>query len=694
MSATEELKEKFESGQLEYKKENEICRLLGVTGRAEREAVGALLADMLSEGEIVRDERGRFVRPSRLGLIKGTLNGNERGFAFLVREGGEDLFIPHRSLHGAMHKDVVFAKIVGGERGDEAEVYSILSRGITELTGTYYKEERGGYVSPDDRRYFEDVRIVGGKVRAFSGEKVFVKLVGWPENRKPEGEIVEVLGRGGDLAVEEEAIIRTNGLSEEFTQKVLSEARRVAAEMPDLAGRRDLRGTLTITIDGEDARDFDDAISVSREGDLFALGVHIADVTHYVRRGGALDKEAFARGTSVYFPDRVLPMLPVELSNGVCSLKEGEDRLTLSCLMKVDGKGRVKDSEIVESVIRSRNRMTYTEVTKILEGDAECRERYAHLVPMLEEGRALAEILINKREARGSVDLDVKEAKITLEDGQVFVEEYKRTVSHRMIEEFMILANETVASFMAAYEMPFVYRVHEKPSEEKAAGFKAYLAELGIKANFHPENVRPGEYGKILDALEKSGDPMRHVVNRVMLRSMSKARYSAENTGHFGLASDCYCHFTSPIRRYPDLLIHRIVKLVLEGMAGEAEKSFSGFVQTASLSCSETERRADDAERAVDELYKVWYMRSHIGETFEGIVSGVTAFCVFVELANTVEGRIGMESLPPDDYVFVEQRYTLKGERRSFKIGDKLKVTVAACDIGSRKCNFVLTEEN
>ena len=358
-----------------------------------------------------------------------------------------------------------------------------------------------------------------------------------------------------------------------------------------------------------------------------------------------------------------------------------------------EDKVRIK-LNVVESVIRSRNRMTYTEVTKILEGDAECRERYAHLVPMLEEGRALAEILINKREARGSVDLDVKEAKITLEDGQVFVEEYKRTVSHRMIEEFMILANETVASFMAAYEMPFVYRVHEKPSEEKAAGFKAYLAELGIKANFHPENVRPGEYGKILDALEKSGDPMRHVVNRVMLRSMSKARYSAENTGHFGLASDCYCHFTSPIRRYPDLLIHRIVKLVLEGRAGEAEKSFSGFVQTASLSCSETERRADDAERAVDELYKVWYMRSHIGETFEGIVSGVTAFCVFVELSNTVEGRIGMESLPPDDYVFVEQRYTLKGERRSFKIGDKLKVTVAACDIGSRKCNFVLAEEN
>ena len=691
MSASEEIREKFENGEFQYKKEREICRLLGISAKSARDAVSEILRGMEREGIIVRDERGRFVSPEKLGLIKGVLSGNERGFAFLVREDG-DLFIPHRALHGAMHKDTVFAKIVGGERGDEAEVYSILSRGITRLTGTFYKEEKGGYVTPDDKKFFEDVRVRGGKSRAFSGEKVVVRLTEWPEGRKPEGEIEEVLGRGGDLSVEEEALIRSAGLAEEFPQKALAEARRVSAEKMPLAGRRDFRDLLTITIDGEDARDFDDAISISREGEEFCLGVHIADVTHYVRRGGALDKEAYARGTSVYFPDRVLPMLPVELSNGVCSLKEDEDRLTLSCMMRVDKKGRVKDQEIAESVIRSRNRMTYTDVAKILDGDTLLRERYAHLVPMLEDCRALAEILMQKREVRGSVDLDVKEAKITIENDEISVSEYERTIAHRLIEEFMILANETVAGVMAAYEMPFVYRVHERPSEEKATAFKAYLTELGIKAVFRPENVRPGEYGKILDALEAKQDPMRHVVNRVMLRSMSKAKYSAENIGHFGLASECYCHFTSPIRRYPDLLIHRIIKLMLEGCAAEAE-SFENFVASASVNCSETERRADDAERSVDELYKVWYMRGHIGETFEAVVSGVTAFAVFAELPNTVEGRIRIENLPPDDYAFIEQKYLLKGERRSFKIGDKIKITVAACDIGARKCEFLLAEE-
>ena len=417
MSATEELKQKFVSGELQYKKENEIYRLLGVSSRAGRDAVRAVLAELLSAGELVRDERGRFVSPEKLSLIKGVLSGNERGFAFLVREEG-DLFIPHRSLHGAQHKDTVFARIVGGERGDEAEVYSILSRGVVSLTGTYYKEERGGYVSPDDKKYFEDVRVVGGRRRAFSGEKVLVKITAWPEGRKPEGEIEEVLGRGGDLSVEEEALIRTYGLAEGFTQKVLSEGRRVAAEKMPLAGRRDFRDVLTITIDGEDARDFDDAISIEKLEDGFLLGVHIADVSHYVRRGGALDREAYARGTSVYFPDRVLPMLPFELSNGICSLREGEDRLTLSCVMRVDQKGRVTEPDIAESVIRSRNRMTYTNVTKILDGDPELCERYAHLVPMLQNCRKLAQILMRKRAARGSV-VDIDALKTALDQGQI-----------------------------------------------------------------------------------------------------------------------------------------------------------------------------------------------------------------------------------------------------------------------------------
>lgn len=687
MTAIEILTEKFNTGELCYKKPSEICRLLGAGGKGERESIMRMLKDLESEGHIVRDERGRYVLPEKLGLIRGTIQGNERGFAFLLRDGQDDLFIPHKSLRGALHGDTVFARIVGGERGDEAAVYSILKRGMVQLTGTYYRDRRCGMVEADERKFCEPVRVVGG-LRAYSGEKVLVKIVAYPEGKDPEGEILEVLGQGGDLDTEEEAIIRTQDLAEEFPQKALSEARKVSAEPVSADGRTDFRGDLIITIDGEDSRDFDDAVHVERDGEDFLLSVHIADVTHYVRRGGALDKEAFARGTSVYFPDRVLPMLPQELSNGICSLNEGEDRYTLSCIMRVDSKGNVKDNQIVNGLICSRNRMTYTKIAAILDGDDRMCSEYAHLVPMCEDMRALAEILMNKRNARGSIDLDVKEAQITCKDGKIDVCEYKRTMAHRIIEEFMILANETVAEFVTAYELPFIYRVHEKPGEEKAQGFKTYLQELGIRAKFHPDNVRPGEYGKILESLKDS--ELFRVVNRVMLRSMSKARYSAENCGHFGLASRCYCHFTSPIRRYPDLLVHRIVKLILDGQAGEAEQGYKNFVNIASNSCSASERRADEAERAVDELYKTWYMRSHLGEDFEGVVSGVTAFGIFVELPNTVEGLVRIENLPQDDYTFVEERYLLKGSHNSYKIGDKCAVKVAACNIGTRRVEFTL----
>ena len=691
MTAAQQIEEKFASGEFTYKTAREIARLLGVTQKSEREAVNRVLRSLEEEGAIVRDEKNRYFLPAALGLYKGVLRGNERGFAFLVREEG-DLFIPHRSLHGAMHGDTVFARCVGGERGDEGEVYSIVSRGYSEIVGTYFKEKKGGYVQPDERRFMSDVRVTGSKVRAYSGEKVLIKILNYPEGGEPVGEITEVLGQSGDLSCEEDAIIRSKNLAEEFPHKVLAEAKRVSAEKVEVGGRRDFRDRLIITIDGDDSRDFDDAVEVWREGKYYHLGVHIADVTHYVSRGRALDAEAYKRGTSVYFPDRVLPMLPEELSNGICSLNEGEDRCTLSCLMKIDEKGKVKDSEIMTGVIRSSARMTYKNVAAILEGDRELSEKYEFLLPMLEEMRQLAEILMKKRKARGSIDLDVKEAAVTVQDGAVSVKEYERTVAHKIIEEFMILANETVAEFMERFEMPFIYRVHEKPSEEKAESFKAYLSELGVKANFHADNVRPGEYGKILDKLE--GGPLFHVVNRVMLRSMSKARYSAENSGHFGLASACYCHFTSPIRRYPDLLVHRLVKMVLDGRAAEAADTFSRFVYGAALSCSESERRADEAERDVDELYKTWYMREHLGETFSAVISGVTSFGVFAELPNTIEGLIRIENLPKDDYVFVEQRFLLRGLSHSFKIGDPIRIKVAAADIGTRKCEFVLADEN
>ena len=472
MTAAQQIEEKFASGEFTYKTAREIARLLGVTQKSEREAVNRVLRALEGEGTIVRDEKNRYVLPAALGLYKGVLRGNERGFAFLVREEG-DLFIPHRSLHGAMHGDTVFARCVGGERGDEGEVYSIVNRGYSEIVGTYFKEKKGGFVQPDERRFFNDVRVSGSKVRAYSGEKVLIKILDYPEGGEPVGEITEVLGQSGDLSCEEDAIIRSKNLAEEFPHKALAEAKRVSAEKVEVGGRRDFRDRLIITIDGDDSRDFDDAVEVWREGKYYRLGVHIADVTHYVSRGRALDTEAYKRGTSVYFPDRVLPMLPEELSNGICSLNEGEDRCTLSCLMRIDEKGKVKDSEIVTGVIRSSARMTYKNVAAILDGDRELSEKYEFLLPMLEEMRQLAEILMKKRKSRGSIDLDVKEAAVTVQDGAVSVKEYERTVAHKIIEEFMILANETVAEFMEGFEMPFIYRVHEKPSEEKAESFKA-----------------------------------------------------------------------------------------------------------------------------------------------------------------------------------------------------------------------------
>lgn len=690
MPALTEIREQFHTGVLDFKKTSEIGRLLGIPSRSGREALTRILSQMEKEGEIVRDERGRYVSPERLGLIKGTVQGSGRGFAFLLREEGEDLFLPPRSLHGALHGDVVYAKLIGGERGDEAAVYSIVKRGMRRVVGTYLKDRRGGIVEPDDKRFAAEVRITGG-LRAAPGEKVVAEIDSYPDGKAPEGRICEILGESGDLMAEEDGIIAAHELRAEFPQKALAEAAKVAAKPVAAAGRRDFRGERIITIDGDDSRDFDDAVTLSEADGRLRLGVHIADVSHYVKRGGALDKEAYARGTSVYFPDRVLPMLPESLSNGICSLSEGEDRLVLSCLIDLDGEGAVLGSEFCEGVICSAHRMTYSQVTAILEGDAELRGRYADVVPMLEKMRALAETLYSRRKKRGAVDLDVREAHITYQEGKIGVEEHPRSVSHRIIEEFMLLANEAAAQFAAEYDLPFLYRVHEKPGEERAEAFRAYLRGLGLSPAFRPDNVRPGEYSKIIDALEAQNSPLCSVVNRMMLRSMSKARYGDENIGHFGLASRCYCHFTSPIRRYPDLVVHRIIKSVLAGDLAEAH-SFAGFVKNAGISCSESERRADEAERDVDALYEVFYMREHIGEEYDAVVSGVTSFAVFAELPSTIEGRIGAEDLPPDDYTFVEERCLLQGRRHSYAIGDAVRVQVAGCDIGTRRVLFVPAE--
>ena len=417
------------------------------------------------------------------------------------------------------------------------------------------------------------------------------------------------------------------------------------------------------------------------------MGVHIADVTHYVGYRSPLDEEAFERGTSVYFPDRVLPMLPRALSNGICSLNEGEDRLTLSCLMRVNKKGVVIDSEIVEGIIRSTHRMTYTEVSKILDGDKKTCEKYPLVKDMVYLFAELTHILQEMRNKKGNISLDVKEAKIILtEDNEIKIPDYERAFSYQIIEAFMVLANETVAEYMRSIEAPFVYRIHEKPSEEKARTFQAFAQTLGLQARFHTDDVKPYEYQKILNSAE--GLPVYSVLNRVMLRSMQKARYSHENMGHFGLASECYCHFTSPIRRYPDLCIHRIIKEIINGGYPQAVERYSGFVERAAKQSSERERRATEAEREVDDLYMTMYMSEHIGEEFDAVISGVTSFGLFAELPNTVEGFIPIETLF-GEYKFDAERFRLIG-KETYTIGEELHIKVIDVDFERRRTEFRL----
>ncbi len=571
--------------------------------------------------------------------------------------------------------------------GDEGEVLAVLERGYKEIVGTFRSERSGGMLHPDDRKFSDDIFIPSDRTKGASdGVKAVARILSF-DGRSPKGEIVEILGESGEFFVEEAAIIRAHSLKETFPDEVLASAERQALRDPmeQAEGRLDLRDELIITVDGEDTRDIDDAISIRKEDGKFYLGVHIADVTNYVTWHSPLDNEALSRGTSVYFPDRVIPMLPTALSNNICSLNEGVPRLTLSCLMTVDARGRVIGRSVRPSVICSRHRMTYKAVTAIANGDESACAQYPDLIGFVHTAVELTDILKNAREAKGGVALDVKEAKILFEDGVISIPDYERTVSHEMIEQFMVLANESVAAIMTEAKMPFVYRIHERPDPEKARDFLTFLREAGVHAKFDPSRVSPADYRDLLHTLE--GDPIYSLVNRVMLRSMMKAQYSPENVGHFGLASDCYCHFTSPIRRYPDLCIHRIIKESLVSPE-KARTKYKKFVTEASAKSSAAEKNAAEAERDVDALYIVAYMQDKIGEEYDATVSGVTSFGVFAELANTVEGLIPLETLPDDSYEYVEERFLLRGTKNSFHLGEGLRVRVAGVDWGSRRVLF------
>ena len=699
MNAKQNLYEQFLDGTLAGKNIDGICKILHIPYR-EKKFLTALLNDLTAEGKLYCTSDGIYGTAEQLGLIKGTINGHERGFAFLIPENKElypnDFFLPHRNLNGAMHGDTVLVERVYGRSDDEAEVVCILSRGYTEIVGTFQRDKRAGYLIPDEKKFCSEIYIPLSQCFKIPNHvKAVAKITDYPKGKAPGGEIIEILGDDDDFFAEELSIIRFYSFKEEFPEKVelaAQKAEQIGILPKDLENRRDFRNLPIVTIDGADTRDVDDAISLQKNGNEYLLSVYIADVSHYVPYRSILDKEAYERGTSVYFPDRVLPMLPKALSNGICSLNEGEDRLTLSCLMTVDEHGTVKQSEIVEGIIRSTHKMTYDEVTEILDGNKALTEKYADVKDMIFLFAELTKILQTMRAKKGSVDLDVKEAKIIYDGEDIIIPDYngKRAFSHQIIEEFMVLANETVAEYMNSIEAPFIYRIHEQPNEEKAAAFRVFAQNLGLTARFHNQDVQPYDYRNLLKSAENL--PVYPVLNRVMLRSMQKARYSPDNVGHFGLASKCYCHFTSPIRRYPDLCIHRIIKDVLNGKYAEAMETYGEFVGEAANQSSDRERRAAEAEREVDALYTTMYMSERIGEEYDAVISGVTSFGVFAELSNAVEGLIPLETLT-GAFEFIPERFLLKGSKISFALGEKIKIKVVGADFDRRRAEFQFLEK-
>ena len=512
-------------------------------------------------------------------IIEGKIQGNERGYAFLIptEDMGEDFFIPHSDLRGAMHGDIVIAERTRGEGArTTARVLKVIERGITELVGTYFNCKSGGFVTPDERKYYNDIFIPFGKsVRAKSGDKVVCKILSYPKKMNPEGIVTKILGRQFEKKAELKSILFSYKLPEKFPSAVISEAEKVATPVTkkQFNNRKDFTNITTITIDGQDAKDFDDAVSIERVGNKYRLGVHIADVSHYVSVGGEIDKEAFERATSVYFPESVIPMLPEKLCNDVCSLREGVERLTLSCVMLIDKDGNVIDYEITPSVIKSSAHTTYDQVQKIIDGDEETIKKFQPIVENVLLMSELADILIKKRDEEGSIDLDVKESAISVnKHGDIIVTSTKRDKAHRLIEEFMILANVTVAEYMFYLDKPFIYRVHEKPSPEKLENFYDFLKGLGINAKRRKDQIFSKDFQTVLKNAD--GTPVYTVINRVMLRSMQKAKYSPEEKGHFGLSKEHYCHFTSPIRRYPDLFIHRVLKDFISGNLDDTKRAF------------------------------------------------------------------------------------------------------------------------
>ena len=660
------------------------------------------LEELEEDGYIGKTKKGKIASPKSMGYFVGKFVAHRKGFGFVEsdEEYTQDLFIPAADTNGAMHNDRVVAEITKpatDERRAEGAIIKVVEREITKVVGEFQSNKTFGFVIADEKKFNQDIYIPKKYFSgAKDGDKVVVQITVWPQaGRKPEGKIIEVLGPKGEKEVEILSIIRAHGLPEEFPKKVLEEAQKVAQPISqeEIDRRLDIRDLNIFTIDGEDAKDLDDAISIERlSNGNFKLGVHIADVTHYVHEKSKLDKEALKRATSVYLVDTVIPMLPKTLSNGVCSLNPHEDKLTLSVFMEIDRKGNVQQYDIKETIINSKARMTYTEVSDILEhDDEELKAKYSHVADDFKTAEELAKILMQRRNQRGAIDFDFPEAKIILTpEGKVSdIKEYERRISNRIIEEFMLITNETVAEHYFWLNIPFVYRIHETPSSEKMQELGKFVSTFGYTIKGDLEEVHPKALQSIIGAIK--GKKEEEAISTIMLRSLRQARYSPECSGHFGLAAKYYSHFTSPIRRYPDLQIHRIIKEQLNNKINKKrQEQLVNIVDYASTQSSERERAADLAERDVKDYYKAVYMEDKVGEEFDGVVSSVTSFGMFIELPNTVEGLSRLANMRDDYYIYDEMTYTIIGERtrKTYRIGDPVRIKVDNVNVDLREIDF------
>lgn len=689
----------------EYKpiKFKEMVNILQVPKR-EKEDLREVLESLIADGKIIIDVKGKF-KVANENLKTGAFIGTQRGFGFVRVEGeDEDIFIPENAMKGALHNDIVQVQVLDIKTGKrrEGRIVNIVERGTATVVGTFAKSRNFGFVVADNQRFGKDIYIPKSQTKgAVSGHKVVVELTSFGgKDKKPEGKIIEILGHINDPGVDIRSIVKAYGLAESFPKEVMDEVEKIPSEVDssDWAGRMDIRDWQMVTIDGEDAKDLDDAITLRKEGDIYKLGVHIADVTNYVKEGSPLDKEALNRGTSVYLVDRVIPMLPHALSNGICSLNAGVDRLALSCFMDIDAKGNVVSHKIAETVVNVSRRMSYTSVKKILEDkDPDEIKEYEELVPMFELMQELALILRERRRKRGSIDFDFPESKIILDEKgkPIEVKPYDRNTATKIIEDFMLIANETIAEDYFWQELPFVYRSHENPDPEKILKLGIFINNFGYSIKMGQDEIHPKELQKLIEKID--GTPEEALISRLTLRSMKQAKYTVTGDGHFGLAAKYYCHFTSPIRRYPDLQIHRIIKENLRtGLSEKRIKHYDRILPDVALRSSMMERRADEAEREVDKMKKAEYMEQFMGETFEGVISGMNTWGMYVELPNTVEGMVHVTALKDDYYFYDEERYVMVGEHTNniYKLGEKVKVVVTGVDKLLKTIDFELASED